>query len=174
MSSTKRGSGESLAVLSMTRFLGRIKAWHLMVPGFSAGIASVNGKKAYEKDRNRNPLALYIYNEASSPAKDKTGSIGYEQNRWFLMVVMAGLDQIHLVGGGFGIEIVDGAAGGVPAVDSVLGGPFGGIRNRLVELTVVQAGKRHRADRLHRQECREKGDAQSGSGITAPTATCPV
>ena len=46
-----------------------------------------------------------------------------------------------LVGGGFGIEIVDGAAGGVPAVDSVLGGPFGGIRNRLVELTVVQAGK---------------------------------
>ncbi len=61
-----------------------------------------------------------------------------------------------LVGGGFGIEIVDGAAGGVPAVDSVLGGPFGGIRNRLVELTVVQAGKRHRADRLHRQECRGK------------------
>lgn len=27
-----------------------------------------------------------------------------------------------LVGGGFGIEIVDGAAGGIPAVDSVLGG----------------------------------------------------
>ena len=49
------------------------------------------------KIENRNPLALYIYNEASSPAKDKTGSIGYEQNRWFPMVVMAGLDQIHVL-----------------------------------------------------------------------------
>ena len=44
---------------------------------------------------NRN--SLYIYNEVSSPAKDKTGSIGYKQNRWFPMVVMAGLDQIHLL-----------------------------------------------------------------------------
>ena len=47
------------------------------------------------KIENRN--SLYIYNEVSSPAKDKTGSIGYEQNRWFPMVVMAGLDQIHLL-----------------------------------------------------------------------------
>ena len=47
------------------------------------------------KIENRN--SLYIYNEVSSPAKDKTGSIGYKQNRWFPMVVMAGLDQIHLL-----------------------------------------------------------------------------
>ena len=82
----------------MTRFLGRIqKPGTEWCQAFLLGIASVNGKKAYEKDRKQKSLSLYIYNEASSPAMDKTGSIGYEQNRWFPMVVMAGLDQIHLL-----------------------------------------------------------------------------
>lgn len=46
-----------------------------------------------------------------------------------------------LVGGGFGIVIVDGAARGVPAVEGVLGRPVSAFRHRLVELAVIQAGK---------------------------------
>ena len=84
------------AVLSMTRFLGRIeKPGTIRCQAFLLGIASVNSKKTYEKDRKQK--FLYIYDEVSSPTKDKTRSIGYKQNRWFPMVVMAGLDQIHLL-----------------------------------------------------------------------------
>lgn len=78
-----------------------------------------------------------------------------------------------LVGGGFGIEIVDGAAGGIPAVDSVLGGPFGGIRNRLVELTVVQAGKGAGLIDYTGKSVGKEG-CSIRFRITAPTATCPV
>ena len=46
------------------------------------------------------------------------------------------------VAGGLGrVEIVDRAAGGVPAVQGVLRGAIGAGRDRLVELTVADAGE---------------------------------
>lgn len=42
-----------------------------------------------------------------------------------------------LVSGFLGVVIVDGAAGGIPSVDGVLGGPAGRVGYRLIKLPVV-------------------------------------
>ena len=46
-----------------------------------------------------------------------------------------------LAGGGDGVEVVNGPAGGVGAVECISGGPVGAVGNGLVKLPVVQTGE---------------------------------
>ena len=46
-----------------------------------------------------------------------------------------------LAGGCDGIEVVDGAAGGISSVERVPGGPVGAVGNGLVKLAIIQTGE---------------------------------